>query len=96
MDMEARSLPPEKSRPLLAKVKEFRADLATLKDSLKSNSASQSVGDVARAELVRRCFWRLHQLTCSFRVLCGLLLLFTSPPVLNTPPVTVHPSFSHL
>lgn len=51
MDMEARSVPPEKSRQLLVKVKEYKADLSALKDELKKASSSASAGDAARAEL---------------------------------------------
>lgn len=53
MEMEARSLPPDKSKQLLLKVKDYKADLSmTLKEQLKKASASASGGDAARAELV--------------------------------------------
>uniref|UniRef100_A0A7S3QKG3 Vesicle transport v-SNARE N-terminal domain-containing protein n=1 Tax=Dunaliella tertiolecta TaxID=3047 RepID=A0A7S3QKG3_DUNTE len=52
MDMEARSLPVEQSKPLLIKVKEYRADLGSLKDHAKQASKSTAaLGDAARAEL---------------------------------------------
>lgn len=51
MDMEARSLSPEKSRQLLLKVKDYKADLANLREQLKQASGSTSAGDAARAEL---------------------------------------------
>eukprot|EP00967_Tisochrysis_lutea_P124767 scaffold208922_cov22-Tisochrysis_lutea.AAC.1 len=51
--MEARSLPVEQSKPLLIKVKEYRADLGSLKDHAKQASKSTAaLGDAARAELV--------------------------------------------
>jgi hypothetical protein len=53
MDMEARTLPLDKGKPLQLKVKEYRADLAALKEQLKAASATSSGGDAARAELVR-------------------------------------------
>ena len=52
MDMEARSFTPDKSRQLLVKVKEYKADLAALKEELKKAAGSSSAGDAARAELV--------------------------------------------
>ena len=53
MDMEARSLPVEQSKPLLAKVKEYKADLGALKEQAKQATRSTAVmGDAARAELV--------------------------------------------
>lgn len=52
MDMEARSLPAEQSRPLQAKVKDFKTDLAKLKDDKQKAVASMPAGDAARAELV--------------------------------------------
>jgi len=51
LDMEARSLPPEKSRGLLNKVKEYKADLQSLKEQLKQAAAGLSDSDAARAEL---------------------------------------------
>ncbi len=53
MDLESRSLPAEQSKSLQVKVKEYRADLAVLKEQVKTASASQAGGDAARAELVR-------------------------------------------
>jgi hypothetical protein len=52
MDMEARTLPLDKGKPLQLKVKEYRADLVALKEQLKAAQASSSGGDAARAELV--------------------------------------------
>ncbi len=40
MDMEARSFSPDKSRQLLLKVKEYKADLGKLKDDAKKAVAS--------------------------------------------------------
>eukprot|EP00775_Hariotina_reticulata_P010085 gene10085-10240_t len=51
LDMEARSLAPEKSRGLLNKVKEYKADLQSLKEQLKQAAAGLSDSDAARAEL---------------------------------------------
>eukprot|EP00879_Flechtneria_rotunda_P013889 GHRR01014505.1.p1 GENE.GHRR01014505.1~~GHRR01014505.1.p1 ORF type:complete len:166 (+),score=74.42 GHRR01014505.1:432-929(+) len=51
MDMEARSLSPDKSRALLSKVKEYKADLSSLKEQLKQAAAGASDSDAARAEL---------------------------------------------
>ncbi|KAL6762524.1 Qb-SNARE, VTI1-family [Haematococcus lacustris] len=51
MDMEARSLPMEQSRPLLVNVKGYKADLVALKEQVKRAAASTSVVDAARAEL---------------------------------------------
>lgn len=51
MDMEARSLSPDRQRQLLLKVKEYKADLANLREQLKSAAGSVSAGDAARAEL---------------------------------------------
>ena len=59
MDYEARSLPPEQAKALLAKVKEYRADLTSLKDQLKKAMAALPSGDAARAELVSWVAWRL-------------------------------------
>jgi hypothetical protein len=53
MDMEARSLPLEQSKLLLAKVKEYRADLSSLKEGAKQASRAVPLNDAARAELVR-------------------------------------------
>lgn len=59
MDMEARSLPAERARPLTAKVKEYKADLASLREQLKQAAATAGASDAARAELVRRRgLWR--------------------------------------
>jgi vesicle transport through interaction with t-SNAREs protein 1 len=51
LDMEARSLAPEKSRGLLNKVKEYKADLQSLKEQLRQSAAGLSDSDAARAEL---------------------------------------------
>lgn len=40
MDMEARSFSPDKSRQLLVKVKEYKADLAKLKEDAQKAAAS--------------------------------------------------------
>lgn len=56
MDMEARSLAPDKSRPLLIKVKDYKADLLALKEQLKKSGSEEASGSAAaRAELVRHC-----------------------------------------
>lgn len=53
MDMEARSLPVDQSKALLLKVKEYKADLGSLKEQAKQATKSTAVlGDAARAELV--------------------------------------------
>lgn len=51
MEMEARSFSPERSRLLLQKVKEYKADLAALKADTKKVSAAAAPGAAARAEL---------------------------------------------
>eukprot|EP00883_Tetradesmus_obliquus_P012311 jgi/Sobl393_1/5154/SZX67987.1 len=52
MDMEARSLAPDKGRPLLNKVREYKADLASLREQLKQAAAGGGSEDAAaRAEL---------------------------------------------
>ncbi|GIL75419.1 hypothetical protein Vretimale_8053 [Volvox reticuliferus] len=52
MDMEARSVAPERSKQLQNKVKEYKADLASLKEQLsKARTAAGSEYDAARAEL---------------------------------------------
>ncbi len=53
MDMEALSVAPDRSRVLTNKVKEYKADLASLKLKLNQAKASVSGADAARAELVR-------------------------------------------
>ena len=53
MEMEARSLPPTVSQPLLAKVKDYKSDLAALKEQMNKAQSAAPVGDAARAELVR-------------------------------------------
>ena len=52
MELEARSLPTDASKPLLVKVKEYKADLNALKEKLRTAAASAPMGDAARAELV--------------------------------------------
>lgn len=49
------SRPPEhpKSAPIFSQVKEYKADLASLKEQLKAGTAGASDMDAARAELVR-------------------------------------------
>lgn len=42
MDMEARSLAPDKSRALLNKVREYKADLQSLKEQLKQAAAGET------------------------------------------------------
>lgn len=51
MDMEARSVAPDRSRILSNKVKEYKADLVSLKEKLNQAKASVSGADAARAEL---------------------------------------------
>jgi Vesicle transport v-SNARE protein N-terminus len=52
MDMEARSLAADASRSLSSKVREYRADLASLREQLKAAAAGALDGDAAaRAEL---------------------------------------------
>lgn len=72
MDMEARSVSPEASKALQAKVKEYRVDLANLKEQLKQAAASTSGGDAARAELVRQqAAHKGKAMTCRFRCTVG-------------------------
>jgi hypothetical protein len=52
MEMEARSLPAETSKPLLINVKNYKADLLALKEQVKKAAAAASPADGARAELV--------------------------------------------
>lgn len=52
MDMEARSLPADKARSLASKVKEYKADLSSLKEQLRQAAATAGASDAARAELV--------------------------------------------
>jgi vesicle transport through interaction with t-SNAREs 1 len=49
--MEARSAPLDQSRPLLQKVKDYRADLGKLKDDVKRAAAAGPPPMAARAEL---------------------------------------------
>lgn len=52
MDMEARSLSADKSRTLVNKVKEYKADLQSLREQLKQAAAGGGDSDaLARAEL---------------------------------------------
>ncbi|CAL5224465.1 g7157 [Coccomyxa viridis] len=51
MEMEARSFSPDRSRVLLTKVREYKADLAKLQESSKAAVGSASGGASARAEL---------------------------------------------
>mmetsp|Transcript_19697 Transcript_19697/g.34013 ORF Transcript_19697/g.34013 Transcript_19697/m.34013 type:complete len:223 (+) Transcript_19697:131-799(+) len=51
MDMEARSLPVDQGKGLLVNVKNYKADLAGLKDQVKKTAAAIPQGDAARAEL---------------------------------------------
>ncbi|GIL51303.1 hypothetical protein Vafri_7324 [Volvox africanus] len=52
MDMEARSVAPERSKQLQNKVKEYKADLASLKEQLtKARTAVGNEYEAARAEL---------------------------------------------
>ncbi|GBG00366.1 hypothetical protein Rsub_13125 [Raphidocelis subcapitata] len=51
MDMEARSLPADRARGLTSKVKEYRADLGSLREQLKQAAATAGASDAARAEL---------------------------------------------
>lgn len=50
--MEARSLPADKSRQLNIKVKEYKADLLSLKEQVKAAAGTAAGADAARAELV--------------------------------------------
>ena len=50
MDLEARSLPPNKKGPLLSKLREYKADLSKLKNDAKRASDMSSDG-MNRAEL---------------------------------------------
>ena len=45
LDMEARSFSPDKSRELLQKVKDYRADLAKLKEDVKQAARGQPSAD---------------------------------------------------
>ncbi|KXZ49317.1 hypothetical protein GPECTOR_22g911 [Gonium pectorale] len=51
MDMEARSVAPERSRNLQNKVKEYKADLASLKEQLTKARSTAGDFESARAEL---------------------------------------------
>lgn len=51
MDMEARSYSPDQARQLLQKVKEYKADLAALKQKAQRGAAGAGGGPDARAEL---------------------------------------------
>lgn len=51
MDLEARSLPAEQSKPLQLNVKNYKADLAALKEQVKKAASALPAGDAARAEL---------------------------------------------
>lgn len=51
MDMEARSLPADRARGLTSKVKEYKADIASLREQLKQAAATAGASDAARAEL---------------------------------------------
>jgi hypothetical protein len=44
MDMEARSLAPDKGRPLQNKVREYKADLTSLREQLKQAAAGRAMG----------------------------------------------------
>ena len=53
MDLEARSLPPDKKGPLLAKLREYKADLNKLKsDARKSSSTNSDMSNRAELGLV--------------------------------------------
>ncbi|GFR47464.1 hypothetical protein Agub_g9191 [Astrephomene gubernaculifera] len=51
MDMEARSVAPDRSKQLQNKVKEYKADLASLKEQLGKARSSSNDYEAARAEL---------------------------------------------
>lgn len=53
LDMEARSAPPEQSRSLLRKVKDYRTDLNKLKEDLKRAVAGHKVQNMSGAQLAR-------------------------------------------
>jgi hypothetical protein len=50
MDMEARSLAPDKGRPLQNKVREYKADLTSLREQLKQAAAGRGAGQAAAAQ----------------------------------------------
>merc|ERR1712188_22686 len=53
MDLEARSLPPDKKNPLLSKLREYKADLSKLKsDAKKSTSTNPDLSNRAELGLV--------------------------------------------
>ena len=53
MDLEARSLPPDKKSPLLSKLREYKADLSKLKsDAKKSSSTNPDLSNRAELGLV--------------------------------------------
>merc|ERR1712176_967675 len=53
MDLEARSLPPDKKGPLLSKLREYKADLNKLKsDAKKASSSSSDMSNRAELGLV--------------------------------------------
>merc|ERR1712176_1401981 len=53
MDLEARSLPPDKKSPLLSKLREYKADLSKLKsDAKKSSSTNADLSNRAELGLV--------------------------------------------
>ena len=53
MDLEARSLPPDKKSPLLSKLREYKADLSKLKsDAKKSTSTNSDLSNRAELGLV--------------------------------------------
>ena len=52
MDLEARSLPPDKKGPLLSKLREYKADLNKLKSDAKKASSSSDMSNRAELGLV--------------------------------------------
>jgi hypothetical protein len=54
MDMEARSLAPDKGRPLLNKVREYKADLTSLREQLKQAAAGEALSRQASSGSANR------------------------------------------
>ncbi len=57
--MEARSFSPDKSRQMLAKVKEYKGDLAKLREDAKKAAASGA--DTRCANLAKSSHWVRHR-----------------------------------
>jgi hypothetical protein len=80
MEMEARSLPAETSKPLLINVKNYKADLLALKEQVKKAAAAASPADGARAELVREQRERPVKVVLACM---GLATSWLCPPMLD-------------